>query len=242
MLSCTDLSKQALLAFAMPDPIVPFGRPMRDAHFMIAPGFTPLNHGSFGTYPKSVRDDFHRWQDFSEARPDPWVRYDYPERLDSAIATIASFLGVPAEEVALVQNATTGINTVLRNLKFEDGDHILHFSTIYGACLSTIQYLKETTPLQSAKIDIAYPIEDSEIIKRFHEAVEALTRDGKRVKVALFDTVSAMPGVQVPWPRLVDECKTFGILSLVDGAHGVGHVPLDLQKYQPDFFVSNLHK
>ena len=242
MLSYTHLSKHAFLAFAMPDPIVPFGRPMRDAHFMIAPGFTPLNHGSFGTYPKSVRDDFHRWQDLSEARPDPWVRYDYPKHLESAIAAIASFLGVPADEVALLQNATTGINTVLRSLKFQDGDHILHFSTIYGACLSTIQYLKEITPLQSAGIEIAYPIEDNEIVKKFHEAVENLTRDGKRVKIALFDTISSMPGVQVPWPRLVDECKAFGILSLVDGAHGVGQVPLDLLMYYTDFFVSNLHK
>ena len=226
----------------MPDPVVPFGRPMRDAHFMTAPGYTPLNHGAFGTYPKSVRDDFHRWQDMSEARPDTWMRYDYPKHLDSAIATIASFLGVPAEEVALVQNATTGINTVLRSLRFEDGDFIVHFSTVYGTCAKTVAYLKETTPLQSASIELGYPIDDSEVVKKFRATVEKLVEDGKRIRVALFDIISSVPGVRVPWQRLVDECKAFGILSLIDGAHSVGHIQLDLVKHQPDFFVSNLHK
>lgn len=226
----------------MPEPTVPFGRPMRDAHFMIAPKYTPLNHGSFGTYPRSVREDFHHWQDLSEARPDSWVRYDYPNHLDEAIGVIASYLGVPAEEITLIQNATTGVNIILRSLRFEDGDIVLHFSTIYGSCEKTVTYLKETTPLRSAGINLEYPIEDDEIVKRFHETAEQLLQEGKKVKIALFDTISSMPGVQMPWERLVEDCKRLGILSLVDGAHGVGHTELDLAKYQPDFFVSNLHK
>ncbi len=43
--------------------------------------------------------------------------------------------------------------------------------------------------------------------------------------------------VRVPFERLVEECRNYGILSLVDGAHGIGHVPLDLGKLDADFFV-----
>lgn len=46
----------------------------------------------------------------------------------------------------------------------------------------------------------------------------------------------------MPWERLVEQCSQMEILSFLDGAHGVGHIELDLHKYQPDFFVSNLHK
>jgi len=227
---------------AMSEPIIPFGRPMRDAHFLLAPEYTPLNHGSWGTYPKSVRDDFHNWQALSEARPDSWVRYDYPKHLNSSINTIASFMGVPAADVVFVKNASTGVNTVFRSLRFVEGDVILYLSTIYGANAKTFEYLRETTPVDSVSLDIQYPVSDDEIVQRFCELVEKTKLHGRTPRVAIFDTISSMPGVQVPWERLVERCSAMGVLSFVDAAHGVGHSELDLQKHQPDFFVSNLHK
>jgi selenocysteine lyase/cysteine desulfurase len=65
---------------------------------------------------------------------------------------------------------------------------------------------------------------------------------GGKVKVAVFDTVVSMPGVRMPFERLVKACKKKGVLSLVDGAHGIGHVELNLKELDADFFVSNCHK
>jgi selenocysteine lyase/cysteine desulfurase len=65
---------------------------------------------------------------------------------------------------------------------------------------------------------------------------------GGKVKVAVFDTVVSMPGVRVPYERLVKACKEAGVLSIVDGAHGIGHLELDLEELDADFFVSNCHK
>jgi selenocysteine lyase/cysteine desulfurase len=41
---------------------------------------------------------------------------------------------------------------------------------------------------------------------------------------------------------MIKACGELGVLSMVDGAQGVGMVPLDLLKADPDFFVSNCHK
>lgn len=219
-----------------------FGRPMRDKHFLFAPTYTPLNHASFGTYPRSVQKRLHEVQALAEARPDAFVRYQYPAMLDESRAAMADYLGVPVEEVVFVSNATTAINVVLRSLRFERGDVILHLSTVYGSVEKTIEYLRETTEVDHVNVEVQYPIDDEVLVAQFQQAVREAKSDGKVVRIASFDTISSMPGVRVPWERLVEVCRAEGVLSIIDGAHGIGQVTLGLSKVQPDFFTSNCHK
>lgn len=210
---------------------------------MLAPTHTPLNHGSFGTYPKSVQKRLRECQAMSEARPDNFQRYDYPVMLDRSRAAMASFLDTPVDEVVFVPNATTAINVVLHNLRFGKGEIILHLSTLYGSVAKMIEYLHETRGVESMNVAVEYPIDDDLLVSRFRMEIKRVN-SGKwrKVKIAIFDTISSLPGVRVPWERLVEVCREEGVLSLVDGAHGVGHIDLGLSEVQPDFFTSNCHK
>lgn len=147
--------------------------------FLVCSRLHALNHGSYGTYPKSVRDEFHKWQALSEARPDSWVRFDYPKHLNSSISVIASFMGVPPTDVVMVKNATTAANAVLRSLQFAEGDVVVHFSTVYGANAKTVAYLHETTPLDSVNVKVHYPITDDDAVQLFRESVENIKRRGR---------------------------------------------------------------
>ena len=211
---------------------------------MLAPTYNALNHGSFGTYPRAVQQRLHQSQALSEARPDNFQRFDFPLMLDRSRVAMASFLDVPPDEVVFVQNATTAINVVLHNLQYKEGDVILHLSTLYGSVAKMIEYINETRGVESANVAVEYPINDDTLVSTFQMAIKRV-KFGKwrrRVRVAIFDTISSSPGVRVPWERLVEVCREEGVLSLVDGAHGVGQIDLGLSKVQPDFFTSNCHK
>lgn len=120
---------------------------------------------------------------------------------------------------------------------------ILFFSTIYGACLKTISSIAEMTPVVGVEIPLVYPIEDDDIVTKFMEMILRVKAEGKTVKLAMFDTVLTFPGARMPWEKLVLVCKMFNVLSLIDGAHGIGHIVLrHLGSVGPDFFVSNCHK
>ena len=210
---------------------------------MLAPTYTPLNHGSFGTYPKPVQKRLHECQALSEARPDNFQRFEFPVMLDRSRVAMASFLNVPVDEVVFVPNATTAINTVLQNLRFKKGEVILHLSTLYGSVAKMIEYINETRGVESVNVAVEYPIDDDELVSKFQTAFNRVKWGSwRRVRVAIFDTISSLPGVRVPWECLVEVCRKEGVLSLVDGAHGVGHIDLGLSKVQPDFFTSNCHK
>jgi selenocysteine lyase/cysteine desulfurase len=171
-----------------------------------------------------------------------WPKYATHTPLYDLVLILLQLLNAPSETLVFMPNATTGVNTVLRNLTFQPGDHILYFATIYGACEKTVAYITETTSAQSIKITYTYPIEDDWLINEFHTKVKSIERAGGKVKIAIFDTIVSMPGVRMPFERLTQACKDLGVLSCIDGAHGVGHIHLDLSTLDPDFFVSNCHK
>jgi selenocysteine lyase/cysteine desulfurase len=145
--------------------------------------------------------------------------------------------------VVFVGNATTGVNTVLRNLDFDEGDVIVYFGTIYGACENTVLHICETTKAECLRIEVVLPTEDEDVISLLRANVLQLQASGRRARVAIFDTVVSFPGIRLPWEGLVRVCKDLGVLSLIDGAHGVGHIDLThLSQVAPDFFTSNCHK
>src|SRR5436305_3527543 len=100
----------------------------------------------------------------------------------------------------------------------------------------------ETTPLKKRKVIVTYPEEDEELVKRFVDAVKDEKAQGRKVKIAIFDTVVSQPGVRMPFERLTEACRNEGVMSLIDGAHGIGHLHINLGTLKPDFFVSNCHK
>lgn len=228
-----------------------FGKPLREAHFPgLDPAYHNLNHASFGTIPAHIQARLRHYQARHEHRPDQFIRYTYPPLLATNRAAVAALLRAPLDCTVLVPNATTAVNTVLRGLPpsfwSADGrDEILYFSTLYDACAKTVAYLGDATggAVRGRRIPLTYPVSDAALVAQFRAAVHhARHVAGTRPRLALFDTVSSLPGVRVPFERLVAACRELGLLSLVDGAQGVGMLPLDLGALDPDFFVTNCHK
>ncbi|RFU82044.1 cysteine desulfurylase [Trichoderma arundinaceum] len=215
--------------------------------FLFDPEWTNLNQGSYGTIPRVIQAKLRHYQDSVEAAPDPFIRYEHARLTDESREAVATVVNAPVETVTFVSNATEGVNTVFRNLKWDkDGkDVALYFTTIYDACGKMIDFLYDyhgDGRLSSREIEISYPIEDDEILKRFHEAVKQVKAEGKRPKVCIFDVVSSRPGVLFPWEATIKACRELGILSLVDGAQSIGMVRLNLSEADPDFFITNCHK
>ncbi|KAM4066224.1 aminotransferase class-V domain-containing protein [Hirsutella rhossiliensis] len=214
--------------------------------FPFDPEWLNLNHGSFGSIPNAMCARLRHYQDATEARPDQFIRYDYPRLLDESRAAVADLVNAPVETVVFVTNATDGVNTVFRNLTWaEDGkDVILTFSTVYEACANVADFIVDyyNGEIEHRPIPISYPLEDDEILEAFRDAVRRVEADGKRARVCIFDVVSSRPGVLFPWVDVTKACKELGVISMVDGAQGIGMVPLDLTAADPDYFVSNCHK
>ncbi|KAK2758243.1 hypothetical protein FQN54_004088 [Arachnomyces sp. PD_36] len=226
----------------------PFGHPMLK-HFCFKPGYTPLNNGAYGGLPAPVLSKFHSLHADFESSPDQFLRFKKHALLTQARREIAALLNAPLNETVFIQNVTGAVGTVLRNLKWESGDTIVFFETSFPACVKGVASVVEMmgdvgVEIEARKVQYTMPITHDEVVRRFREVVGSVNAEGtgKRVKIAIFDTVVSVPGVRFPFERLVEVCREEGVMSFVDGAHGLGLMKLDLGMLDADFFVSCAHK
>lgn len=198
--------------------------------------------GSFGALPFPIHLARIQLLHASESRPDLFQLYHYGTLLQNARAAVAELLHTPVANLVFVPNATTGIYTALNNLRYAPGDAIIYFSFAYGSCAKTVLWLQERGGVRAERVQVRMPVEEETLVEELRKAIGRVRARGETPRVAMFDTVVSMPGIRLPFEKMVELCKQEGVLSCVDAAHGAGMLDLNLGELDPDFLVTNMHK
>lgn len=226
--------------FNMPESKVPFGKPFRQKYFAkLDPNVINVNHGSFGLTPDPIFKSYMKNIEKQNLFPEKTLRFDDRNDYIKALKLVADkeLLNCDFHNLALLENATLAVNAVLRSYPFVKGDKIVIASTTYKACANTVNFLEKRIGIELIVIELNFPLTNSEILELFRREFEQ-----NSPKLCLFDTVSSLPSIRFPFEQIIDLCREYEVLSLVDGAHGIGLVELSLEDLRPDFLITNLHK
>jgi len=194
--------------------------------FLLDPEIVFLNHGSFGACPRPVFEAYQRYQLELERRPVELLKRRYHGLLDAVRERLAAFVGADPEGLVLMPNATAGINMVARSLALEPGDEVLATDREYGAVDIVWRFVCERTGASYVRTTP----------ERLWDAVT------ERTRAIAVSHVSSPTGEILPVEDICRRAREAGIVTLVDGAHAPGHLPLELELLGADAYAGNCHK
>jgi selenocysteine lyase/cysteine desulfurase len=202
------------------------------------PKIKMLNHGSYGSLPKIIKEIQQEWTTAFDQNP-PKFMAEHPDYMAHQIIALSRFLKLDEQDIVLLSNATTATMSILRSLKLTSNDVILVTSFMYHAVARTLDHLASETNCQIDIIAITVPTSCSEIISKFNDYF--LTCE-KKPRVCLVDHISSNTALLLPIHEICALLRHQNVISIVDGAHAIGSVELDIPAMDPDFYFSNCHK
>lgn len=205
--------------------------------FLLDPEVVFLNHGSFGACPRPVFETYQAWQRELERQPVEFLGRRAQSLLQEARAKLAEFLRVDSDEVVYFSNPTTAVNMVARSLALEPGDVILATDHEYGAMDRTWRFICQQCGASYVRQPIPLPVTSpGDFVARFWEAVTPRTR-------AIFISHITSPTALIfPIREICARARERNLLTIVDGAHAPGQIPLDLNELGADLYAGACHK
>ncbi len=206
--------------------------------FLLDPEVVFLNHGSFGATPRPVYETYQEWQRRLEWQPVQFLGTDIGAYLAEARGALGRYLNVAADDLVYVPNATFGVNVVARSLRLGPGDEVLATDHEYGACENAWSFMSRDRGFhlrQPAPCRCSCPTRPS-FVEQFWAGVTP------RTKVIFLSHITSPTAMRFPVEAICVRAREAGILTVIDGAHAPGQLPLDLPAIGADFYTGNCHK
>ena len=221
------------------------------AGFLLDPDIHFLNHGSFGACPRPVFAAYQRWQTELERQPVEFLGQRAADLLAESRAALALYLGAAADDLVYCPNPTTAINMVARNVarpgvagewsgsprQLQPGDEILTTDHEYGAMDRTWRYVCAQIGARYVQRPFPLPMTTpSDFVERFWAGVT------ERTRIIFLSHITSPTALIFPVAEICRRARVAGILTIVDGAHAPGQVPLNLVELGADIYTGACHK
>jgi isopenicillin-N epimerase len=205
--------------------------------FLLDPEIIFLNHGSFGACPRPVFEVYQAWQRQLERQPVLFLGRQLDYFLNESRRALGEYVNAPPDDLVYIHNATHGVNIVARSLQLETGDEILTSDQEYGACDYTWEFVCEKAGARYVRQPVRLPLQtEEELIDQLWQGVTPHT------KLIYLSHITSPTSLHLPLQAICRRAHSAGILTVIDGAHAPGQIPLDLLALDADFYSGNCHK
>jgi isopenicillin-N epimerase len=211
--------------------------PLSPSPFLLDPNIAYLNFGAFGACPAPIFEDYQRWQRELELEPAQFINVNGPRYLEQSRQALADYIHCDASDVVYTTNPSYAMNIIAKSFPLVPGDEILSTDLEYGACDRTWNYYCEKKGASYIRRPIRFPITSKEDV--IADFVRGIT---PRTKAIAISHITSTTALVLPVPEICAAARQRGLITIVDGAHIPGHLPLDLRELPADIYTGACHK
>src|SRR5947207_561902 len=194
-----------------------------------------LNNGNQCPSPTVVHEACKRYMDSSNQAP-VYHRGLIERNIETARRRLAGEFGADAEEIAITRNASESLQIAQMGIDLKPGDEVITTEQDYPRMLTTWDQRERRDKIKVTRLDFPCPTTQADLLRRFEAAITP------RTKVLHFCHITNQSGQRVPLGELSSMARRRGIITIVDGAHALGHFPFKLSDLGMDYYGVSLHK
>lgn len=204
---------------------------------MLNPAVVQLNAGTCSPTPRMVFDHVTELRRQQAESPTEFQWRGAWGLLNKSREALGAYVNADPRDLALVENVTVAINIVAQSLRLPPGSQIVTSNHEYGSMLKLWQRLATERDWAVTIVPLPETIDEPSQVE---QSIAAAFTD--RTKVLFFSHISSPSGLIFPVEALCRAARERGIITVIDGAHAPGQVPLDLKALDADFYCANCHK
>jgi len=194
-----------------------------------------LNNGFTAPCPRVVLESVWRYMDMINMLP---VHYQgmVAQNIQTIRLRMAAEFGCDPEELALTRGASESLQIVQNGIDLKPGDEVVTTEQDYPRMLTTWDQRMRREGIKVTRLQFPVPTTQDDLYQRFEKAITP------RTKVFHFCHITNLTAQMFPVQRLSRLARSKGIVTIVDGAHALGHFPFKLRDLECDAYGVSLHK
>ena len=194
-----------------------------------------LNNGFTCPMPRVSLESVERYMDMINMLP-----VHYQGMVAGNVQTIrrrmAMEFGCDPEEMALTRGASESLQIVQNGIDLKPGDEVITTEQDYPRMLTTWDQRMRRDGIKVTRLQFPVPATQDFLYNMFEQAISP------RTKVFHFTHITNLTAQLFPVKRLSRLARSRGIVTIVDGAHALGHFPFKLRDLECDAYGVSLHK
>jgi len=207
----------------------------RTGEFLLEPGLTYLNHASFGCPTRTALDHAEAQRRRIELDTAVALGPRLVEDLTRQADAVAAAIGAAAGSVALVENTTAAAGALWASLPWSAATHVFALDVEYESVVRGLEVACARAGATFGVVHLPMPATEEGVLAALAEASPVPT-------VVVMSAVTSSTAVAMPVRTVARWCSENGAQLLVDAAHVVGHVPIDVANLGAAAVFGSLHK